>query len=201
MRIQLRRICPGAQICDADTFASLRTVVDQNQAEFIFLDLMMPGQDWRQELPDIVRRSRPGRCVVLSAIEDAADIGEAMAMGIFGFIPKRSDPKIIANALRLVLDGGVYVPAEYMGVGGLRVSEPRRPAEDYFRRLTPRQLDVLRLICGGLSNKQIAHELALSEATVKQHINGALKLIGAHNRTEAAMAAQRLGLFREDSPS
>lgn len=191
--IQLRRICENPIIDEAETYGGARLAVEGDRTDYLLIDLMMPGLHWRQELPDLVDRVRPGRCVVLSAIDDPGDIADAMAMGIAGFIPKRSDPRIIAHALRLVFDGGVYVPPEYMACGHGEGRGGARPA--LAPHLTPRQRSVLKGICGGLSNKQIAHQLSMSEATVKQHINAVLRALGAHNRTEAAMAAQRMALL------
>lgn len=193
LRMQLSRICPDALVLDADSYAVARREAEREGPDFLLIDLMMPGMHWRQELPDLVSGVRPGRCVVLSGVEDPGDIADAMAMGLAGFIPKRSEPKIIAHALRLVFDGGVYVPPEYMACGFAAAAQ--RPEPTPRRLLTPRQEDVLRGICAGQSNKQIAFDLSMSEATVKQHVNAVLKALGAHNRTEAAMAAQRQGLL------
>lgn len=189
--MQLGRISPQASVLEADSYAATRLLIEQHCHDYLIMDLMMPGLHWRQELPDLIDRMRPGRCVVLSAVEDPGQIADAMEMGIAGFIPKRSEPKIIAHALRLVFDGGVYVPPEYMICAPATVSNLARCEG---RRLTPRQRDVLKGICAGHSNKQIAYDLSMSEATVKQHVNAVLKALDVHNRTEAAMAAQRLSL-------
>lgn len=191
--MQLQRICPDASVFEAGSYAEARRLVDETSPDFLLMDLNMPGLHWREELAELVGRVGAGRCVVVSATEDPAVIAEAMEMGLVGFVPKRAEPKIVAHALRLVFDGGIYVPPEYMAMAGferrgVEVETGRRP-------LTPRQMDVLRGICAGQSNKQIAHELAMSEATVKQHVNAVLKALRVHNRTEAAMAAQRQGLL------
>ncbi len=192
--MQLGRICSDACVREADSYATANQLVEQDPPHFLILDLMMPGQHWQHELPGLIARLRPGRCVVLSAVENPAEIASAMELGLAGFIPKRSEPKIIAHALRLIFDGGVYVPPEYMAYGGTQPAKARDQTEP-AGRLTPRQLDVLRGICAGYSNKQIAYELTMSEATVKQHVNAVLKALSVHNRTEAAMAAQRFALI------
>lgn len=196
IKMQLHRICPDAAVFEAANYAETRLLVDDVSPDFILMDLNMPGLHWRKELAELVGRVGVGRCVVVSANEDPAAIAEAMEMGLAGFIPKRAEPKIVAHALRLVFDGGVYVPPEYMAMAGheRRVAE----VETGRRPLTPRQMDVLRGICAGHSNKQIAYDLAMAEATVKQHVNAVLKALGVYNRTEAAMAAQRHGLLSAD---
>lgn len=194
IKMQLQRICPDAVVFEAGSYADARRLVDEASPDFLLMDLSMPGLHWREELAELVGRVGAGRCVVVSATEDPAVIAEAMEMGLAGFVPKRAEPKIVAHALRLVFDGGVYVPPEYMAMAG--VERRAVEAEPGRRPLTPRQMEVLRGICAGHSNKQIAYELDMSEATVKQHVNAVLKALGVHNRTEAAMAAQRLGLFK-----
>jgi DNA-binding NarL/FixJ family response regulator len=194
LKMQLERICPGVRVYEAGSYPDARRLVDEHSPDFLLMDLMMPGLHWRKELPELVERVAPGRCVVVSATDEPAAIADAMEMGLAGFVPKCAEPKIVAHALRLVFDGGVYVPPEYMActAGG-----DKRSAEAEGKRgLTPRQLDVLRGICAGHSNKQIAYDLTMSEATVKQHVNAVLKALGVHNRTEAAMAAQRHSLLK-----
>lgn len=194
IRMQLLRICPDATVFEAGSFAEARQLVEETSPDFILMDLNMPGLHWRDEVAALVERVGAGRCVVVSATEDPAVIAEAMEMGLAGFVPKRAEPKIVAHALRLVFDGGIYVPPEYMAMVG---HERRADEFETGRRpLTPRQMEVLRGICAGHSNKQIAYELAMSEATVKQHVNAVLKALGVHNRTEAAMAAHRQGLLK-----
>lgn len=194
VKMQLERICPDAAVFEAGSYIEARRLVDEWSPDFLLLDLNMPGLHWREELTELVGRVGAGRCVVVSATEDPAIIAEVMEMGVAGFVPKRAEPKIVAHALRLVFDGGIYLPPEYMVMSGLE----RRSAEvEAGRRpLTPRQMDVLRGICAGHSNKQIAYDLTMSEATVKQHVNAVLKTLGVHNRTEAAMAAQRQRLLK-----
>lgn len=195
IKMQLQRICPDAAVFEAGNYAEARRLVDEAAPDFLLMDLNMPGLHWRDELADLVGRVGAGRCVVVSATEDPAVIAEALEMGLAGFVLKRAEPKIVAHALSLVFDGGIYVPPEYMAMAG---AERRVTVEPARRPLTPRQMDVLRGICAGHSNKQIAYDLVMSEATVKQHVNAVLKALGVHNRTEAAMAAQRQGLLKGD---
>ena len=117
-----------------------------------------------------------------------------MENGISGYIPKRSDPKIMTGALKLVLDGGTYLPPSVLDSGsssGNQQGENRSKG----KTLTNRQSQVLELVAQGLSNKQIAYEMGVSEATVKLHINALLRSIGATNRTQAVIIAQKMGLI------
>ena len=103
-----------------------------------------------------------------------------------GFIPKTEPSEILLQALRLVLSGGRYLPASVLHAQTV----PQTGATG----LTPRQLDVLRLLMRGEPNKLIARALDLTEGTVKIHIAAILRTLQARNRTEAVVLARALGL-------
>jgi DNA-binding NarL/FixJ family response regulator len=125
--------------------------------------------------------------VVLSGSEDRADMRRALNRGAMGFIPKSATAPVMLSALRLVLAGGVYVPPAMVESSG--------SADDCAQRvLTPRQIDVLARVIEGQQNKAIAAALGLSEATVKAHVTALFKTLNVRNRTQAARAAERLGL-------
>jgi DNA-binding NarL/FixJ family response regulator len=122
----------------------------------------------------------------------------AMAAGAAGFIPKASSNEVMLSALRLVLAGGRYLPAEVLARGESAAPAPATAAstlEDLG--LSPRQLEVLKLIALGKPNKIICSELGLAERTVKAHVTEVLRALGVSSRTQAALAAARLGLGGE----
>ena len=128
--------------------------------------------------------------MIISASTKRSDIQRALALGAVGYIPKDTTGEVMLNALQLILSGGIYTPADQ--------SPHSYHAEDQTNQtpaLTPRQLDVLKLMVQGHSNKIIAAELKLSEATVKMHVTAILNCLGVSNRTQAAMAAEKLGLW------
>ena len=90
----------------------------------------------------------------------------------------------MVNALRLVCSGGMYLPPELLAANPGRRAAPQ---------LTRRESEVLALMLEGKSNKRIARELDMAEATVKNHVTAILRMLGATNRTEAVIAAGRLG--------
>ena len=111
-----------------------------------------------------------------------------------GYIPKRSDSNILSGALKLILDGGTYIPPAMLdnGIdynGSSHISNPLK------KNLTNRQSQVLDLIAQGKSNKQIAYDMGVSEATVKLHINALLRSLKVNNRTQAVITAQKMGLI------
>ena len=115
---------------------------------------------------------------------------DALDSGACGFVPKRVDGELMASAMRSVLAGGMYVPA----IGALDEPPAATAAAEPEAGLSPRQLDVLRLVEQGLSNKAVMRALDMSESTVKTHLRAIFLRLGVDNRTQAAAAARRLGL-------
>ncbi|PWC54269.1 response regulator transcription factor [Azospirillum sp. TSO22-1] len=182
---------------EASTFDEVRALTDGGtEFELILLDLGMPGWTGFNELGAIHARLPRALLVVVSGSERRADLMSALENGAAGYIPKSSSAKVLLGALQLVLAGGIYVPAE--AIRGDLVTNPDILADDTLtnvgpgggEQLTPRQREVLERLREGKSNKQIAHELGLTEGTVKVHVTAILRLLGVRNRTQAALTAQ-----------
>jgi DNA-binding NarL/FixJ family response regulator len=129
-------------------------------------------------------------CVV-SASEDAGTIRRSMALGAAGFVPKSSAPARIREAIEAILAGGTWTPPGLDASGGWAGDDA---LAEKLRSLTPQQLRVLMMMAEGLLNKQIAHELGVSEATVKAHVSAVLQKLRVENRTKAVLAAGRFEL-------
>ncbi len=161
--------------------------------DLALLDLYMPGMDgiegiirFRAAFPDIP-------VVVLSASEQTEDIQTLLAAGALGYLTKASPSDVILGALRLVLAGGVYVPPSILDRNG---SPSILPDPIRHAALTSRQIDVLRELAKGLSNKQIAKSLEVTEGTVKIHLAAIFRILKVNNRTEAVLVAQKMGLHK-----
>jgi len=161
--------------------------------DLALLDLKMPGMDGFEAMSLLLERSPALPIVVLSSSEDPADMQRALEAGAMGFISKSETAQVILSALRLVLSGGIYVPPALVRESAIRAQSHASAASS---RLTPRQLGVLSLVVQGKSNKMIARELDLSEATVKVHVSAIMKALDAVNRTQVAMTAKKLGLIK-----
>ncbi|MGH8799786.1 MAG: response regulator transcription factor, partial [Casimicrobiaceae bacterium] len=122
---------------------------------------------------------------------DRATVERALDLGAMGFIPKTANTRVLIDALRLVLSGGVYVPAELPGTAAAR---PRAAARAQDLGLTVRQSDVLRLLVQGKPNKLICRDLRLSEGTVKVHVSAILRALNVHNRTQVVIELARRGV-------
>lgn len=183
---------------EAGTFDEVRALCDgQTPFDLILLDLGMPGWAGFSELGAIHERLPKALLVVVSGSERRSDLLAALESGAAGYIPKSSSAKVLLGALELVLNGGIYVPAQAIR-GDLLMNTDAAAPEDPLTatgsaagdQLTPRQREVLTRLREGKSNKQIAHELGLTEGTVKVHVTAILRLLGVRNRTQAALTAQ-----------
>jgi len=187
----VNRHFPSARIIEASSLATLQeAIVEHPDADLILLDLRMPGARGFASLL-YVRAEHPSiPVVVISASEGASVVQRALDFGASGFIPKSARIETIGEVLRTVLGGGVSAP--YMPNTFAVVDHQDREVARRLSSLTPQQLNVLVLLAQGQSNKDIAANLAIAEATVKAHITAILRKLGIERRTQAAILAQRL---------
>ncbi len=192
-------------VLEAADAARADACIDENEdLDLVVLDLRLPDRDGLELLADIRERRPAVSVVVLSASHDRKEIARALHLGALGFIPKSADRAVMVRAFELVFSGGVYVPPELVVP---RYSAPERTtsAGDASLRaaigLTERQLDVLALMMEGKSNKGICRALNIAEPTVKNHVTAILKALEVQNRTEAVIAARKLGLVRQGGGS
>jgi len=158
--------------------------------QLVLLDLLLPGCTGIEALVQFLKVLPRARIVVISATEDSDSVRAALDAGAVGYLPKTSNPKIIAEALRGVLEGGSYVPPQAMGA----VPHLRAPLTLGDLGITERQADVLKLVTKGLPNSEIARQLNIAENTVKQHAHAAYRALGVSSRTEAMVALARMGI-------
>jgi DNA-binding NarL/FixJ family response regulator len=155
--------------------------------DIVLIDVNMPGMGGVEGVRRL-RASHPTLPLgVCSASEDARLVRQLLALGVAGFMPKSDSTQVILEAVRLVLAGGTYVPSRLLAAA----AAPPSSAAVALDSLTPRQREVLRLLAEGKPNKVIARELDISEATVKVHLLSVFRALGARNRTEAVVIAQR----------
>jgi len=174
---------------------SALTLVEGNRdLDAVLLDLSMAGLGGMPTLLEFGRRYPDLPVIILSSSEDPQDVRQAFASGALGYIPKSATPKTLLSALQLVLQGNVYVPPFVLEEQAF-VPSQTLSASSASPKLTERQIDVLKLLGSGLSNKEIANELGLSEKTVKVHVTGIFKALNVINRMQAASAARAAQLI------
>lgn len=173
---------------------AVKTLESEKDIDLLVIDLDMPDMSWEEGLEQVVSHlGEKTKFFVISASEDVKAVKKCLELGASGYVSKRSDPKILENALKLVMDGGVYLPSEILQK--YITSNPQQVSKEKNKGLTERQEQVLKLAASGLSNKQIAYEIGITESTVKLHINSLLRALDANNRTQAVINAQKMGLI------
>jgi len=122
-----------------------------------------------------------------------------MAVGAMGFISKMSPSKVMLSALRLVLDGGIYVPTQilenFAPNNELSKTGDRRMTRSVIYGLTERQVEALKLLAEGIDNKGISLRMGVAEGTVKAHLANIYHALRVKSRLEAVEVAKRLGLI------
>jgi DNA-binding NarL/FixJ family response regulator len=176
----------------ADHDGAAKLAAEHLDADLLLLDLAMPGQEPYSAIRDLRNRHPTLPIVVMSATNEVDEVQRAFDSGAMGFIPKHETAQVMLSALRLVLSGGIYMPPLLMR---------HRPAAspNSASRLTPRQLEVLRGIAEGKSNKEIGRAMKLSEATVKAHVMAVYRGLNVDNRVAAMLVAKEKGLLGDPS--
>lgn len=194
----LAQIERGVVVQESADFESALNVLD-NEGEFdlVLLDLALPGIDGFAGL-DILRRRYPAMPVaVVSAFDDTPTITRVINLGASGFIPKAFSGEALLSAVREVLAGNIFRPVGQSGAT-LDAETPVPPAKNGVRPdevgLTDRQGQVLALMVRGMTNRDIADQLGLSEGTVKIHATAVFKTLGVSSRTQALVAVARYGI-------
>lgn len=155
--------------------------------DLVLLDLGLPDASGLDAVRAVRAHAPEVRIVVLSADDRPETVRAAIDLGASGFVPKQADSRLLLQALSAALEGRVTLPPTLL-------SQWPDAAEAPAVELTPRQHDVLRLLVGGHSNKLICRHLGLSESSVKTHLEAVYRRLGVANRTQAVVAAARLGL-------
>lgn len=189
----------GAQVLDRPDFESALELLDgEDEFDLLLLDLALPGIDGFAAL-DVLRRDYPAIPVaVISAFDDLPTVTRVMNLGASGFIPKSFSGESLLAAVRDVLAGNIFRPEGAFSAARLDAAKPlpplRAPVRPEDVGLTDRQAQVLGLMVRGLSNREIAEQLGLSEGTVKIHATAVFKALGVSSRTQALVAVARYGI-------
>jgi DNA-binding NarL/FixJ family response regulator len=183
-----RRAFGDVRVLTANTLSEgLQRARDAERLDLVLLDLGLPGCSGIEALLRFRREFPAIRVLVVSSNDERACVTAALEAGAAGFIPKGFPPPAVAAAIRLVAEGGTYIPH-----GPLE--QPFEQGSPTVLGLTEREYDVLRQLARGLANKDIARELDIAESTVKQHVSGIFRALGVSSRVEALVTATRRGI-------
>lgn len=184
----LQEIDPEIEVEHAGTFDELLELASKgNDPELFLLDLRFPGMDIDRAIPQLRSKHPLVSIVIISMADDRRSTDHIMSTGVDGFISKAASQDQIRQGIADVMNG------EFVNVsvaGGLEGTS----SVSQFSRLTPRQLDVLRGIAEGHSNKQIAKDLGISPFTVRIHVSALLRELNVDTRTAAAAMATKYGV-------
>jgi len=188
----LREMESGVELTEADDLGeAVRQLRGSNAFELVLVDLDLlesQGASWSE----LAAAAGQAPIVTLAQREQREDILKAVQAGARAFIPKSFAPRVVLSVLRLVLAGGIYVPPSVLW-GQPRAELPLPlPVSTRRAELTGRQIDVLRRLAEGKTNREIAQALGLAEGTVKIHVTAIFKTLGVRNRTQAVLTSRRL---------
>jgi DNA-binding NarL/FixJ family response regulator len=198
----LQPLIDGGQTWQAGSCDDALALLDEHgAADLALMDLAMPGTPGLQGIALLRERWPQMPVVALSSADDRDTVLKAIDAGAMGFVPKSSSSAVLMAALRLILARGIYLPpTAFLGAAAngppardTSSTPPRAPSPSDLG-LSPRQTDVLHLILQGKPAKLIERELNLSASTVKAHTSAVLRSLNVTTRTQAVVAASRLGL-------
>ena len=197
LREAVSHVLPETQIIEAGSVAAVEQAAQIHpDADLILLDLYMPDARGFSALAHLRAQYPSIPVAIISAAESASIVRRAMDFGASGFIPKSASIELIGVMLRALLSGELAVPPEYLDAEPNAAEDEVRDLARRLDKLTPQQLRVLLQLADGSSNKLIAQDLGVSEATIKAHVTVILRKLQLERRTQAALLAQRL--FRTD---
>jgi two-component system nitrate/nitrite response regulator NarL len=182
----------------ADGTTGLRVATEANP-DIILLDMRMPQMDGLDVLCALRKEGITAHIVILTTSQDEQDLLASLRNGAQGYLLKDIAPDDLVSALRRVMDGDTVVAPQLTGalaraVGG--IEQGQAPLAD----LTPRELQILKCLAEGRSNKVIARTLSISDGTVKLHVKAILRKLHVNSRVEAAVMAVEQGLTRHTTP-
>ncbi|WP_174801295.1 response regulator [Martelella limonii] len=181
---------PGLRIsvaADFDGAAALMT--KEGPFDLVLLDYSMPGMDGLGGLEKARKLNFGSPVAILSGTASREVAEEALASGAAGFLPKSLPAKSLIHAVRFMAAGEQYAPVQFM------TEKEEKATHPLAEKLTKREMEVLKGLVEGQSNKEIARTLDLQEVTVKLHVKTLCRKLDAKNRTMAAMIAKNAGLF------
>jgi len=162
--------------------------------DVVIMDVRMPQRDGIQTTRELRRRHNAVKVLVITSFDEDEAVREALAAGANGFLLKDTSPQALADAVRAVLQGTTVVSPGPIGRLARSAPPPRRPAGPADLGLSPRELEILRLLCAAYSNTEIAQTLFVTESTVKSHVSAIMTKLGVASRLKAVVRAYELGL-------
>lgn len=182
---------------ESDTGESTVRLVEELAPDIVLLDIAMPNLSGIDAARMIKTTSPRTGVIMLTVHADEEFLFEAIKVGAMGYLLKDCTPEELIRAIRVVHEGeGLLAPT--MAAKVMREFARTKETKDLvgvLNLLTPREIEILQQVAGGLANKEIAHRLSISERTVKNHLSNIMEKLHVNSRTQAAVFALRSGLM------
>lgn len=168
------------------------------RADVVLMDIQMPKMNGIEAMKELLRRDPTIRVIVLTAFDQDAFLRDALEAGAAGFLLKAATPDALVEAIRGVSQGNLVMsPESSRLLLGPRQGGPRESPRTADHKLSRRELEILRELCAGASNNEIAATLFLSESTVKTHVSTIMAKLGVTSRLKAVVKAHEWNLLDE----
>ncbi|TLP44776.1 MULTISPECIES: response regulator transcription factor [Cohaesibacter] len=191
MTLLLEDLFPGSKVEEAGDGVSLNRLIAKSPSpDLILSDLLFPGFDYMRDLKRLRQSFALCPIIAVSMLNDPVEIEQIMGLGVNGFISKSVSSQEVMRAIRNIMQGQIEVCISDATLSQDMGQQHHVPLGD----LTPRQIEILKLLRHGLSNKEIARELDLSPFTVRSHVSALMKNLGVSNRAAASAMAASYGL-------
>ncbi len=200
----IERSDPNASVTLAKDFFQALDILEQNPyQDLVILDLRMPGMNGMSGFETMQEKFPHLRVALMSGMAEAEDVEAALNCGAVGYFPKTLSGKALLSAIQSVVNGETFVPegrksnfmpAYYADIPETKIVPSVSKIDSADLNLTNREKDVLSFLAEGASNKEIASSLDLQVVTVKLHVRGLCRKLGAKNRTQAALMAKDMGV-------
>jgi two-component system, NarL family, nitrate/nitrite response regulator NarL len=171
----------------ADSFeATIKHLKNSELFRIVMLDLRMPGMNGLESIKKIVDAAGDGFVVLFSSNADRHMVTKAVGLGVRGLIPKNMPLKALVSVLQLIESGETFIPVTKL----INVQNSNEPD-----LLSDIEISILKEIAAGMTNKQIANDMDLTEATIKMHMRTICRKLGARNRARAAIIGRNMGII------
>lgn len=181
------------RVLQASSLQETLSMLSMAPVDLILLDLVMPGMDGMAGLTKVIAADPKTRVVLFSGSTNSRFVAQALEQGARGFVPKTMSLKSVANAINMIIDGEVYLPASMLSE--LRSDRISLTSSSKGLELSEVERHTLVMAGNGRTNKEIAWELQTTEVLVKMHMRSICRKLEAKNRAHAAIRARELGLM------
>jgi DNA-binding NarL/FixJ family response regulator len=180
----------GAMADGADSGAAAIGLLEQHRYDVLIADLFIPGEPTFHFIREVCQRWPDMPTLVLSGSDSDTYVSKCLDAGAHGFVSKASSQAELISAIEKVVAGGVATPGNYRNHRAHNTPVSGEDVSELLAKLSGRQIEVVKGIVEGKSNKEIAFDLGLSENTVKVHVSAIIKTLGVENRTKISVIGQ-----------